>query len=62
MDKKESFRCLGLMSGTSLDGLDIAYCVFEKKDSVWSFSVEQGQTIRYCILLRGGKNFQQRTN
>jgi anhydro-N-acetylmuramic acid kinase len=47
MDTKESFHCLGLMSGTSLDGLDIAYCIFEKKESSWSFSVEKAQTIKY---------------
>lgn len=47
MDTKENFRCLGLMSGTSLDGLDIACCAFEKKDGAWSFVVEKAQTIKY---------------
>lgn len=36
------------MSGTSLDGLDIAYCTFSKDaKGLWSFSLEVGQTIRY---------------
>lgn len=35
------------MSGTSLDGLDIAYCVFQKNNDAWSFSLEQAQTVSY---------------
>lgn len=47
MNTKERFHCIGLMSGTSLDGLDIAYCVFNKQENGWEFSVEQAQTIKY---------------
>lgn len=34
------------MSGTSLDGLDIAYCIFEKKKS-WSVVIGHAETIKY---------------
>jgi len=35
------------MSGTSLDGLDIAYCVFKKDNDGWRFSVEKAITTKY---------------
>jgi len=38
---------IGLMSGTSLDGVDIAYCEFEKKKSFWDFRIIKAQKISY---------------
>lgn len=38
---------IGLMSGTSLDGLDICYVQFEKKDSKWKFKIINAETIPY---------------
>lgn len=35
----EKTRILGLMSGTSLDGLDMALCEFSAADEVWSFEL-----------------------
>lgn len=43
----ESFRILGLMSGTSLDGLDIADVVFERQNSSWYFKIINSETIPY---------------
>jgi anhydro-N-acetylmuramic acid kinase len=47
MDSKEKYKVIGLMSGTSLDGLDIASCTFKKNTEGWNFSVDKAQTIKY---------------
>lgn len=41
------YKVAGVMSGTSLDGLDIAVCEFAKKGKHWSYSIVQATTIPY---------------
>lgn len=41
------FRALGIMSGTSLDGLDLCISVFELKDSGWTYTIEKAITVSY---------------
>ncbi|AYN01710.1 anhydro-N-acetylmuramic acid kinase [Chryseobacterium sp. 3008163] len=41
------FQAIGLMSGTSLDGLDICLAKFEKQNSVWEFEILQAETLLY---------------
>ena len=37
---------IGVMSGTSLDGLDIVKCHFIKSKN-WDYTIEKGITIKY---------------
>jgi len=41
------FKVLGMMSGTSLDGLDIAYCHIWNENNQWDFEIRQTTTISY---------------
>ena len=40
-------RVIGLMSGTSLDGLDICLVNFSEQESGWDYKIEAAQTIPY---------------
>lgn len=41
------YKVAGVMSGTSLDGLDIAVCEFAKKGKHWSYTIVEAITIPY---------------
>ena len=46
--KSGVYRVVGLMSGTSLDGLDIAFCEFsQNKGSKWQYKILKAETIKY---------------
>ncbi|MEI6456610.1 MAG: anhydro-N-acetylmuramic acid kinase [bacterium] len=42
-----SYRVIGLMSGTSLDGVDIAFCEFRFKAEQWHYSILKAETVPY---------------
>jgi anhydro-N-acetylmuramic acid kinase len=44
---KESYNVLGIMSGTSLDGIDLAHINFTIKNNRWSFTLYETETIPY---------------
>lgn len=46
------YKVLGLMSGTSLDGLDMAYCHLWEEDGHWKFSIEHTKEIPYSDDMR----------
>jgi anhydro-N-acetylmuramic acid kinase len=41
------YNAIGTMSGTSLDGLDLAYCSFELLEDKWSFLINSAETISF---------------
>jgi len=44
---KEKYKVIGIMSGTSLDGLYMAFCTFETENGHWNFGILEAETISY---------------
>jgi anhydro-N-acetylmuramic acid kinase len=47
MEHASTYRVIGLMSGTSLDGVDMALVIFRNTGDQWQFSIECAQTHVY---------------
>src|SRR6478609_1957572 len=47
MKIKNTYKVIVLMSGTSLDGLDIVYCSLSKKSKTWNFKILEATTAKY---------------
>jgi anhydro-N-acetylmuramic acid kinase len=45
--KKDYYNVIGVMSGTSLDGVDLAHILFEIKEGKWTFEILECETISY---------------
>jgi anhydro-N-acetylmuramic acid kinase len=46
------YRALGIMSGSSLDGLDLALCTLEERRGRWSHAIVKARTAPYPQALR----------
>lgn len=47
---KNKYLIIGLMSGTSLDGLDICYAAFSKIENFWQYELLESETYEYNNL------------
>lgn len=45
--KKDNFRVIGVMSGTSLDGVDLVDVSFSRQKENWKYTIHNSQTIEY---------------
>jgi anhydro-N-acetylmuramic acid kinase len=48
MTEKIKYTILGVMSGTSLDGIDLTICTFTKNQE-WEYKIEKSNTLKYSI-------------
>ncbi len=46
--KKKEYKVIGVMSGTSLDGIDLVFAQF-KFDNIWSFNIVKAETVEYEV-------------
>ena len=46
------YRVIGLMSGTSLDGLDMAYCHLWQEDGYWQYDIKETKEVQYTDEMR----------
>lgn len=45
--KKKYYNVIGVMSGTSLDGVDLAHIEFQLIDNKWAFEIFESETVGY---------------
>ena len=44
---EKNYNVIGVMSGTSLDGVDLAHIIFSENKGQWSFTIKEAETVPY---------------
>ncbi|MFK7050613.1 MULTISPECIES: anhydro-N-acetylmuramic acid kinase [Flavobacterium] len=61
--EKKFFNVIGVMSGTSLDGVDLAHIFFKEEDQTWKFEILEVETVPYdqewVLRLKLAVNYNQ---
>src|SRR5690606_33276646 len=50
--RMSTHTALGVMSGSSLDGLDLALCALTRTDGQWAFTIADARTVPYDAAFR----------
>ena len=45
----KNYNVIGLMSGTSCDGLDIVFCHFSYENAIWSYEIVASKMVEYSL-------------
>ncbi|WP_194550777.1 anhydro-N-acetylmuramic acid kinase [Zobellia nedashkovskayae] len=48
----KTYKILGLMSGTSLDGLDLSYCTIWQEGHTWQFGIKKTKSVSYSTEMQ----------
>lgn len=60
---KHNYNVIGVMSGTSLDGVDLAHIYFEIKNDKWTYEIVECETISYAnemiLKLKNGIHYRE---
>jgi len=43
----KTYKVIGIMSGSSMDGVDLAYCEFSQENGKWNYEIKESETIPY---------------
>jgi len=61
---EKNYNVIGVMSGTSLDGTDLAHILFTERNGVWDFEIKQTETVPYSYAwlnrLKGAIDYNER--
>ncbi|OQX98120.1 MAG: anhydro-N-acetylmuramic acid kinase [Bacteroidetes bacterium 4572_128] len=54
------YNVIGLMSGTSIDGLDIVFCSFKNNNGNWNFEIKKSHTVVYNKIWKNKLSYSHR--